>query len=85
MDAQVGLSIASQQQTTPSVVPSSAPSTRPDLTTSMESGVADLSWPPQPGEYTDRGLVKQAGELTASFLAMTYEEVRAFVLGLTRA
>ena len=84
MDAQDGLSIASQQQTAPSVVPSSAPSARPDLTTSMESGVADLSWPPQLGEYAERGLVKQAGELTASFLAMTYEEVRAFVLGLTQ-
>lgn len=84
MDAQVGLSIASQQQTAPAVVPSSAPSTRPDLTTTMDSAVGDLSWPPQPGEYTDRGLVKQAGELTASFLALTYEEVRAFVLGLTQ-
>lgn len=49
------------------------------LTTSMKAGVTDLSWPPQPDEYIERGLVKQAGELTDSFLA-----VRAFVLGLTQ-
>ncbi|MFO0576108.1 MAG: hypothetical protein U1A78_19065 [Polyangia bacterium] len=83
-DAQVGISIASQQQSAPAVIPSSAPSTRPDLSSTMDGAVADLTWPPHPGVYTDRGLVQQAGELTASFLALTYEEVRAFILGLTQ-
>ena len=33
---------------------------------------------PEPGQYDERGLVKQAGELTAMFLAMTYEEAVSY-------
>ena len=51
----------------------------------METAVADMAWPPEPGQYDDRGLVKQAGELTSLFLSLTYEEVRAFVQGLAQA
>lgn len=85
MDAQVGIAIASPQPASVSVVPSTAPMSRPDLSTQAESGVAELSWPPEPGQYDARGLVKQAGELTSMFLALTFEEVRAFVQGLTQA
>lgn len=85
MDAQVGISIASPQPTAASVVPSTTPLVRPDLTTQMETAVADMTWPPEPGQYDDRGLVKQAGELTSMFLSLTYEEVRAFVQGLSQS
>jgi hypothetical protein len=51
----------------------------------METAVADMSWPPTPGQYDDRGMVKQAGELTSMFLAMTYEENRAFFQGLAQS
>jgi hypothetical protein len=85
LDAQVGIAIASPQPTSASVVPSTAPMSRPDLSAQLESTVAELTWPPEPGQYDERGLVKQAGELTSMFLSLTFEEVRAFVLGLTQA
>lgn len=51
----------------------------------MESSVSELAWPPQPGQYDARGMVKVPGELTAMFLAQTFEEVRAFVQGLAQS
>lgn len=84
-DAQVGIALASQQPAQPAIVPSTAPASRPDLTSQMETAVADLKWPPEPGEYDGRGLVKVAGELTTTFLAITFEEVRAFIQGLAQA
>lgn len=84
MDAQVGLAIASPQPASAAVVPSTAPMSRPDLSSQLESSVGELTWPPEPGQYDDRGLVKQAGELTSLFLALTFEEVRAFIAGLTQ-
>lgn len=85
MDAQVGLSIASPQPAAAAVVPSTAPLSRPDLASQMEVAVADMKWPPEPGVYDDRGLVREAGELTSMFLALTYEEIRAFVQGLAQS
>jgi len=85
MDAQVGLALASPQPAAPAVVPNTVPFTRPDLSSQMESAVADMNWPPEPGQYDARGLVKQAGELTSTFLALTYEEVRAFLQGLPQS
>ena len=73
--------IASPQPTAASVFPSTTPLVRSDLTTQMETAVADMTWPPEPGRYDDRGLVNQAGELTSMFLSLTYGEVRAFVQG----
>ncbi len=73
MDALVGTSIASPQPTAASVFPSTTPLVRSDLTTQMETAVADMTWPPEPGRYDDRGLVNQAGELTSMFLSLTYE------------
>ena len=72
MDAQVGLALATEQPTSPSVLPSTVPFTRPDLQASMEVSVEDMHWPPEPGEYDERGMVKKAGELTPMFLAQTY-------------
>ena len=85
MDAQVGIALASPQPTAPSVVPSTVPLTRPDLATQMEAAVTELSWPPEPGQYDERGLIKQTGELTSLFLALTYEEVRAFLQALPQS
>lgn len=85
MDAQVGLAIASPQPAAPTVVPSTMPLTRPDLAMEMETTVSQMTWPPEPGQYDDRGMVKRAGELTTMFLALTYEEVRAFVQGLVQS
>lgn len=82
MDAQVGLALASKQPTAPAVIPSTVPLTRPDLATPMEVAIANTGWPPEPGEYDDRGLVKTTGELTTLFLAQTFEEVRAFIQSL---
>ena len=84
MDAQVGIAIASPQPASAAVVPNTAPTSRPDLSAQLESTVGELTWPPEPGQYDDRGFVKQAGELTSMFLALTFEEVRAFVQGLTQ-
>lgn len=84
MDAQVGIALATAQPTSPSVLPSTVPLSRPDLQASMEVAIEDMQWPPEPGEYDERGMVKRAGELTPMFLAQTYEEVRAFVQGLAQ-
>lgn len=85
MDAQVGISIASPQPSAAAVIPSTTPLVRPDLTSQMETAVSEMTWPPEPGEYDDRGMVKQAGELTSMFLSLTYEEVRAFTQGLAQS
>jgi len=50
----------------------------------MEAAVADMSWPPQAGQYDAKGMVSKVGELTTTFLSLTYEEVRAFVQGLAQ-
>ena len=85
MDAQVGIALANPQPAAPAIVPSTVPMSRPDLASQMETAVSDMSWPPEPGQYDDRGLIKQTGELTSLFLALTYEEVRAFVQGLPQS
>jgi hypothetical protein len=84
-DAQVGIAIANSVDATPGPVPSQTAVTRPDLSAAMESSVGELAWPPQPGQYDARGMVKVPGELTAMFLAQTFEEVRAFVQGLAQS
>lgn len=84
-DAQVGLALASPAPVASAVVPSTTPTIRPDITSQMEAAVCDMQWPPASGSYDDKGLVKQAGELTSMFLALTYEEVRAFVQGLAQS
>lgn len=85
MDAEVGLALANPQPPAASVLPTTAPLSRPNLTSQMETAVADLTWPPEPGQYDERGLVQQAGELTSMFLALTFEEVRAFIQGLAQS
>ncbi|MFO0578404.1 MAG: hypothetical protein U1A78_30740 [Polyangia bacterium] len=85
MDTQIGLAIASPAPNTPSLIPSTIPQARPDLFDVTSTSVAQMKWPPVPGKYDDRGLVKEVGELTTLFLALTYEEDRAFLQGLVQA
>lgn len=84
-DIQVGIALATPAQTSASVVPSTAPLVRPDITPNMDVAVEDMTWPPKQGVYDDRGLIKESGELTTLALALTFEEVRAWVQGLVMA
>lgn len=85
-DAQVGLSIATAQSTSPAVVPSQPSQVRPDLTANADASAEVSSWPPRTGTYDSDGLVSSAsGEMTSAFLALTYQEVRAFISGLAQS
>lgn len=84
-DAHVGIALANSTEPAPAAVPSAGTQTRPDVASTMESGVADMSWPPQPGQYDDRGMVRQVGELTSLFLTLTFEEVRAWIQGMAQS
>ena len=83
-DFQVGLSIATPREVFPDVIPSAPPVVRPDLASSAEAAILESSWPPSKGDYDDTGRVTQAGELASLGLAMTFEEVRAGLLGLVQ-
>ena len=45
----------------------------------MKSRYQDLSFPPRTGTYDSKGKVSEIGELTRTFLAVTFQEVRAFL------
>lgn len=81
-DAQVGLALANPAPIAPSVVPSVSKLSRPEMTS---DAALNLSWPPKVGQYDGKGNVGELGEMTSLFLALTFEEVRAFLLGLTQA
>jgi hypothetical protein len=85
MDFDAGLSIANQPNPVPSVTPSAAGVVRPDLAMNMSTAIADLKWPPKPGQYDERGNILTIGELTALASALTYEELRAFLQGLVQS
>ena len=85
MDFDAGLSVANQPNPVPSVTPSTAGVGRPDLAANMSTAVADLKWPPKPGQYDERGNIMTIGELTALASALTYEEPRAFLQGLVQS
>ena len=77
MDTQIGLAIASPAPNTPSLIPSTIPQVRPDLFDVTSTSVSQMKWPPVPGKYDDRGLVKEVGELTTlSRRSKTEEAVR---------
>lgn len=83
-DAQVGLAIANPAPAQPVLVPGTVPTIRPDLFSAAVSEVSDYNWPPRHGQYDEKGMVLAAGDMSSLFLALTYEEVRAFVIGLTQ-
>lgn len=82
MDWDTGLAIATAQQPTAQQIPT-LPSLqqRPNLCQGAESFVSSMQWPPRPGVYDAKQNVKQVGELSTTALALTYEEVRAAILG----
>ena len=80
-----GLSVANQPNPVPSVTPSTAGVSRPDLAANMSTAVADLKWPPKPGQYDERGHIITVGELTALASALACEEVRAFIQGFVQS
>lgn len=84
-DAQIGIALANDPNpTSPTLLPNATAITRPDVFSNMEVAIADLSWPPQAGVYDAKGMVTKVGELTTTFLTMTFEEVRAFIQGLAQ-
>lgn len=90
MDALTGLALANPVSPSANVLPSNVPHTRPQLvsidpTGPSTSAVEDMTWPPKAGSYDEEGLVRESGDLTTLFLAMTYEETRAAFLGLVQA
>ena len=83
-DFQVGLALASPALITPQVTPTVMQAIRPNLTNLTPSAIADLQWPPVVGSYDPNGMTSQPGDMTVLSLALCFEEVRAFVLGLTQ-
>lgn len=81
-DAIAGLSIANPMTVNPTLTPSAVAQARPDLASSMEAAVAELSFPPKAGNYTANGYIESIGELTQLFTVLTFEEERAFLQGL---
>lgn len=83
-DTQVGFAVANATQPVPVAIPTSTAPARPPIFDGMEVAIGDLSWPPQPGNYDERGMVTKVGEMTALTMALTYQEVRAFIQGLVQ-
>lgn len=83
-DFQVGLALASPALITPQVTPAVVQAIRPNLNNLTPSAIADLQWPPLVGSYDPSGMTSQPGDMTVMSLALCFEEVRAFVLGLTQ-
>ena len=82
MDAQLGLALANPTSVSPEILPTSTTKlSRPVFT---EDSVFDLSFPPKPGTYDGKGRVSELGELTRTFLALTFQEERAFLEGLAQ-
>ena len=81
MDAQIGLALANPAQISPEILPTTTKLTRPAFD---EESVSDLNWPPKTGTYDAKQRVSEIGEMTRTFLAMTFQEVRAFIEGLAQ-
>ena len=81
MDAQIGLALANPAQISPEILPTATKLTRPAFD---EESVSDLNWPPKTGTYDAKNRVSEIGEMTRTFLAMTFQEVRAFIEGLAQ-
>ena len=81
-DAQVGLALATQVAPTSAVVPSVTKIGRPEI---GEDAAYNLNWPPKTGQFDAQGNVSELGELSTLFLGLTYEELRAFLLGFLQS
>lgn len=85
-DLLTGVLVANPRQPNPTALPSGLPtSVRPQFSQwASETAASNLTWPPAPGQYDANGQVLQIGELGTLGAALTLEEVRAFLLGLTQ-
>lgn len=77
-----GVAVARAQESQPTLVPTFAQISRPDLVSLMTAAVKDFQWPPKTGNYTPQGYITNVGEMTSQGLINTYEEFRAFCHGL---
>ena len=82
MAAQIGLTLENPAQISPEILPTTPKLTRPAFD---EESVSDLNWPPKTGTYDAKNRVSEIGEMTRTFLAMTFQEVRAFIEGLAQS
>lgn len=74
-DALAGLALGSGLSARPpSAIPDLGASVRPNLC--GEANVEGISWPPEPGDYSQEGRTRKLGALGRLFLALTFEEVR---------
>ncbi len=81
MDAQLGLALANPTTVSPEILPTATKLSRPVFD---EESVSDLSFPPKTGTYDGKGRVSELGEMTRTFLAFTFQELRAFLEGLAQ-
>lgn len=81
MDAQLGLALANPATVSPEILPTNTKLSRPVFD---EESVSDLSFPPKTGTYDGKGRVSELGEMTRTFLALTFQELRAFLEGLAQ-
>lgn len=82
-DFQVGLALSNPTLPTTAVTPPVGQVLRPNLR-QMAQQAEDFQFPPRVGVYDPNGMTSQPGDLTFVSLALTYEEVRAFILGLAQ-
>ena len=82
-DFQVGIALANPAAPTTAVTPPVGQVMRPNLR-QMAQRAEDLQWPPRIGVYEANGMTSQPGDLTFLSLALCFEEVRAFLLGLAQ-
>jgi len=80
MDFQIGVAMSNPTSVSPSTVPSPIKLFRPEL---GPDAVSNMKWPCGVGTF-ENGNVSELGELTALGLALTYQEERAHLLGLTQ-
>lgn len=81
MSALLGLALANPSTASAVVLPTTTKLTRPEI---GGDDTADLTWPPKVGTFDANGNVSEIGELTRTFLAMTFQETRAWLEGLTQ-
>ena len=80
MSALLGLALANPSTASAVVLPTTTKLTRPEI---GGDDTADLTWPPKVGSFDANGNVSEIGELTRTFLALTFQETRAWLEGLT--
>jgi len=81
MSALLGLALANPSTASAVVLPTTTKLTRPEI---GGDDTADLTWPPKVGTFDANGNVSEIGELTRTFLALTFQETRAWLEGLTQ-